>query len=92
MSLGGGSWGTAVAHVIRSNGNPTLLWLRDKDIAAAITNERRNPRYLPDFPLAEGIETTDDDWCVAVQWHPEDTAGTDPVQQGLFDAFVAACR
>lgn len=28
-------------------------------------------------------------WMVAVQWHPEDTAATDPAQQGLFDALVA---
>jgi putative glutamine amidotransferase len=27
-------------------------------------------------------------WCVAVQWHPEETAEDDPVQQRLFDAFV----
>ena len=29
-------------------------------------------------------------WFIAVQWHPEDTAHKDPVQQALFDAFVAA--
>jgi putative glutamine amidotransferase len=29
---------------------------------------------------------------LAVQWHPEDTAATDPAQQGLFDAVVAAAR
>jgi putative glutamine amidotransferase len=28
-------------------------------------------------------------WLVAVQWHPEDTAATDPAQQGLFDALVS---
>jgi putative glutamine amidotransferase len=27
-------------------------------------------------------------WCVAVQWHPEETAEDDPVQQRLFDSFV----
>lgn len=27
-------------------------------------------------------------WFVAVQWHPEDTAATDPAQQRLFDALV----
>jgi putative glutamine amidotransferase len=27
-------------------------------------------------------------WTVAVQWHPEDTAETDPAQQGLFDELV----
>lgn len=31
-------------------------------------------------------------WFTAVQWHPEDTAHEDPVQQGLFDALVRAAR
>jgi putative glutamine amidotransferase len=29
-------------------------------------------------------------WFTAVQWHPEDTAPSDPAQQGLFDALVRA--
>ncbi|MDI3387754.1 gamma-glutamyl-gamma-aminobutyrate hydrolase family protein [Streptomyces sp. B-S-A8] len=29
-------------------------------------------------------------WFVAVQWHPEDTASSDPAQQGFFDALVRA--
>ncbi|MEV2275306.1 gamma-glutamyl-gamma-aminobutyrate hydrolase family protein [Nocardiopsis sp. NPDC049922] len=31
-------------------------------------------------------------WFAAVQWHPEDTARTDPAQRRLFDAFLAASR
>ncbi len=31
-------------------------------------------------------------WFVGVQWHPEDTAHSDPGQQALFDALVAAAR
>ena len=27
-------------------------------------------------------------WLVCVQWHPEETAGEDPLQQALFDALV----
>ena len=38
----------------------------------------------------EGVEATDRRWVVGVQWHPEDTAGTDPEQQALFDALVEA--
>jgi putative glutamine amidotransferase len=41
--------------------------------------------------IVEGLELPDQ-WVVGVQWHPEDTAATDPQQQGLFDAFVAASR
>jgi putative glutamine amidotransferase len=40
--------------------------------------------------VVEGVEFPDR-WVVGVQWHPEDTAADDPAQQGLFDAFVAAC-
>ena len=41
--------------------------------------------------VIEGVELPDR-WVVGVQWHPEDTAAADPVQQALFDAFVAAAR
>ncbi|MGH2634675.1 MAG: gamma-glutamyl-gamma-aminobutyrate hydrolase family protein [Actinomycetota bacterium] len=37
--------------------------------------------------LVESIEARDG-WVVGVQWHPEDTAGADPAQQGLFDELV----
>ena len=36
-----------------------------------------------------GVLEHDEGWLVGVQWHPEDTATVDPVQQRLFDAFVA---
>ncbi len=38
--------------------------------------------------IVEGIELDGDAWIVGAQWHPEDTAGRDPVQQALFDTFV----
>lgn len=43
-----------------------------------------------DDGVIEGIEMDDPDgpWVVGVQWHPEDTAATDAVQQRVFDAFV----
>ena len=43
-----------------------------------------------DDDLLEGFEL-EDGWVVAVQWHPEVTAADDPIQQRLFDAFVAEC-
>jgi len=41
--------------------------------------------------LIEAVEPADPDapWLVAVQWHPEMTAADDPLQQALFDGFVA---
>lgn len=38
--------------------------------------------------IVEGIELDGDAWIVGAQWHPEDTAGRDPVQQALFDTLV----
>lgn len=38
--------------------------------------------------VVEGVEIPGT-WLLAVQWHPEETAGDDPAQQGLFDALVA---
>ncbi|MTA66059.1 MAG: gamma-glutamyl-gamma-aminobutyrate hydrolase family protein, partial [Actinobacteria bacterium] len=29
-------------------------------------------------------------WLLGMQWHPEDTAATDPLQQNLYNAFVGA--
>jgi putative glutamine amidotransferase len=40
-----------------------------------------------DDGVIEAVER-DDSWLVAVQWHPEDTAESDPAQQALFDALV----
>lgn len=40
----------------------------------------------------EALESRrDDGWVLAVQWHPERTASTDPHQQAIFDAFGRAC-
>jgi glycerol-3-phosphate dehydrogenase (NAD(P)+) len=55
--LGGGSWGTTIAHLVRGNGHPTLLWMRDKKVAADISKKRCNTRYLPEFELEKGIKT-----------------------------------
>jgi putative glutamine amidotransferase len=41
--------------------------------------------------IVEGLEH-DATWLLAVQWHPEDTAGDDPEQQRLFDGLVDRAR
>jgi putative glutamine amidotransferase len=38
--------------------------------------------------MPEAMEVDDARWAVCVQWHPEDTAATDPQQQALFDELV----
>jgi putative glutamine amidotransferase len=38
-------------------------------------------------PLEEGAT-----WIVGVQWHPEESAGRDPAQQGMFHELVKLAR
>jgi len=44
---GGGSWGTALAHVLASAGHKVAIFLRDEKIAGTIRERHENPRYLP---------------------------------------------
>jgi putative glutamine amidotransferase len=47
--------------------------------------------YAPDG-LVEACELPGYPWVLAVQWHPELTAATDPTQQSLFDALIKAAQ
>lgn len=54
--LGGGSFGTALANLLAANKQRVLLWMRDEQQAAFMRTQRKNPRYLKDVPLLDGIE------------------------------------
>jgi len=41
--------------------------------------------------LVEAVEL-EGGWMLGVQWHPEETAAADPVQQGLFEALARQAR
>lgn len=53
--LGGGSWGTALAHLMASQGYETTIWLRDETTAASINKKHENSRYLPGMKLAPAL-------------------------------------
>lgn len=55
--IGGGSWGTVFATLLRARGHEVALACRDADQARAIAATGHNPRYLRDVDLA-GIEAT----------------------------------
>lgn len=57
---GGGSWGTALAHVLASAGREVSLLLRDEAVAAAVNERHENPRYLPGLPLAPSLRAVTD--------------------------------
>lgn len=53
--LGGGSFGTVLANTLAGNGHDTRLWMRDHEAANQAQQTRRNSKYLPDYPLHEGL-------------------------------------
>jgi glycerol-3-phosphate dehydrogenase (NAD(P)+) len=57
--LGGGSWGTTVAHLCAHNA-PTVLWCRSEETAGEINDLHQNKRYLDGFDLHETLTASTD--------------------------------
>lgn len=55
---GGGSWGTALAHLFALCGHATTLWLRNKARAEEINTRHENSRYLKGFALHPTLSAT----------------------------------
>jgi glycerol-3-phosphate dehydrogenase (NAD(P)+) len=55
--IGGGSWGTTVAHLCAHN-TPTTLWARRDDVATEVREEHRNSAYLQGFDLHPTLHAT----------------------------------
>lgn len=58
--LGGGSFGTALANIVASNGYHTELWFRDGDRARECERSRENTHYLPGYRLHDNLRITAD--------------------------------
>jgi glycerol-3-phosphate dehydrogenase (NAD(P)+) len=58
--IGAGAWGTALAVTARRAGRDVVLWGRDPDVLAEISERHTNERFLPGVPLLADIATTDD--------------------------------
>ena len=56
--IGAGSWGTAIANLVATNGNNVSLWARRGEIARAINTEHKNPDYLSEWPLHNDVVAT----------------------------------
>lgn len=57
---GGGSWGTALAHLLACGGHAVRLWLRNAAVAEAVNLRHENPRYLPGFALHPALVASTD--------------------------------
>jgi len=58
--LGGGSWGTALAHLMALAGADVRLWMRNDERVREINEEHRNSRYLKDKQIHERVIATAD--------------------------------
>lgn len=58
--IGGGAWGTALAHLSASNGVATTLWAREASVTKAITDSGENSEFLKGVPLAPALKATND--------------------------------
>ncbi|MEH6638041.1 MAG: NAD(P)H-dependent glycerol-3-phosphate dehydrogenase [Porticoccaceae bacterium] len=58
--LGGGSFGTAVANMVASNGHSVVLWMRNREHAESCQRDRVNRYYLPDYTLDDHLFITSD--------------------------------
>lgn len=57
--LGAGSWGTALASVLASNGHQVLLWSKDSVQVKAMQKHRANTAYLPKLRFPDTLDATD---------------------------------
>ena len=58
--VGAGSWGTALAAHLRRRGEHVRLWAREPEVVTGILARRRNPFFLADVDLPEGLEVSAD--------------------------------
>lgn len=57
---GAGSWGTALALLLASNGHTVTLWARRTEVAEHIRRTRHNPTYLSEIELPASVYVTAD--------------------------------
>lgn len=52
---GGGSWGTALAHLAACNGHGVTLYLRNRTVCDAVNTKHENPAYLSGCPIHPAV-------------------------------------
>ncbi len=58
--IGGGSWGTALAHMLSCKGHTVTMIVRKADLAAHINTHHENPQYMRAYALHEALKATCD--------------------------------
>ncbi len=58
--IGAGAWGTALAQLAATDGEPVLLWARETEVINAVNLAHENRMFLPGIALSPSIEATTD--------------------------------
>ncbi|MEZ4566893.1 MAG: NAD(P)-binding domain-containing protein [Desulfobacterales bacterium] len=58
--VGAGSWGTALASLLGMKGYPVKLWAYEPEVRDDIARFHENKWFLPEIPLSENIDPTND--------------------------------
>ena len=56
--VGGGAWGTALAHTLGQRGHQVMLWAREPDVVDHINQAHANPRFLPGAVLSPAVRAS----------------------------------
>lgn len=56
--IGGGAWGTALAHHLARVGHDVTLWAREPDVVEHVNASHANPRFLPGVALHAGVRAS----------------------------------
>mgnify|MGYP000937752876 CR=1 FL=1 len=63
--VGAGSWGTALAISFAAKTERLNIWVREREVAESINQERKNHMYLPDFAIPANVHAyTDYEDCL----------------------------
>lgn len=58
--VGGGAWGTAIAVHLAGRGSPVRLWIRERQVADEIVEQRSNHLYLPGVDIPANVQASAD--------------------------------
>src|SRR6476659_708804 len=58
--IGGGAWGTALAHTLARPGRDVALWVREEEVRRAVAETRENRLFLPGVALDPSVAPTTD--------------------------------
>lgn len=58
--VGGGAWGTALAHLAAMNNHRVDLWVYESEVKEQITTTRYNQTFLPGIKLPDNLSATND--------------------------------